>query len=106
MAAAAYRRYVRSQPSPEESAELVNVDHLASTLDRYLVQHSAEIDAAHIFGAGSSSIQAIVAALLTEELGFSEEVILTPEIGLVTRARPDFHFALGQGRGVLAALRT
>ena len=43
-----------------------------------------------------------MAKLLREELHFSEEVVLTPELGFVTRARPDFFYRLDDGRGVLA----
>jgi hypothetical protein len=34
--------------------------------------------------------------------GFATEVVVTPEDGLVTRARPDFFLRLSPGRGILA----
>ena len=40
--------------------------------------------------------------LLTHELGFREEVVLTPQDGLVTQARPDFFYRLSAERGILA----
>ena len=49
-----------------------------------------------------SVIQAIVAEVLTGELGFGQEVVLTPQDGIVTRARPDFVYELSPGRGVMA----
>jgi hypothetical protein len=48
------------------------------------------------------AVQSIVAELLRERLGFSEEVVLSPESGFVTQARPDFIYPLGAGRGILA----
>lgn len=60
------------------------------------------ITAVHLHGAQSSVVQAIVSTLLTEQLGFREEVVLTPETGFVTHARPDVFFRLDKGRGVLA----
>jgi hypothetical protein len=84
-----------------EQSELARVDDLAGQLTVFLNDHSEEVAAAHVHGAGSGAIQAIVAALLTE-LGFGQEVVLTPQLGFVTRARPDFFFQLGPGRGILA----
>jgi hypothetical protein len=97
-----YQRLVKSKLSPFESAELVTVDHLAAQLATFLHEESAAVDAAHVFGAGSGAIQAIVAALLIEGLGFGQEIVLTPQQGFVTQARPDFFFRLGTGRGILA----
>ena len=59
------------------------------------------IDAAHVHGAQSSIIQGILGQLLMD-IGFREEVVLTPQQGFVTRARPDFYMGLSPGRGVLA----
>lgn len=47
-------------------------------------------------------MQEIVSRLLVGELGFAEEVVLTPDTGFVTQARPDFYYQLVPGRGVLA----
>lgn len=40
--------------------------------------------------------------MLKQQLGFGEEVVLTPQSGLVTHARPDFFFDIGGGRGIIA----
>ena len=56
----------------------------------------------HVHGAKSKAIQDHFAILLSEELGFREEVVLTPQSGLVTQARPDFFFELNDGRGIIA----
>lgn len=61
-----------------------------------------EISAAHVHGAPSSAIQRIVSTLLREDLGFEEEVVITPQDGFVTAARPDFYYRLSPGRGILA----
>lgn len=96
------RRYVRSSLTPAEAAEMADVDRLADQLRRHLEERDAEISRAHVHGAQSKDIQSIVETLLVEQLAFVTEVILTPEDGLVTRARPDFYFRLAPGRGVLA----
>ena len=75
---------------------------MAQHLIRHLRAKAPEIDVAHIHGASSSRIQEIVSLLLKQELAFREEVVLTPQDGLVTHARPDFFFRLGPDRGVLA----
>lgn len=97
-----YARFVRGAPTRLELAELVRVDELASRMQRHLIAFADAINAVHIHGAQSSAVQAIVSTLLTEELGFREEVVLTPETGFVTHSRPDFYFRLSTGRGVLA----
>ena len=99
---AKYRRFERSALAPAEAAELQRVDALALQLSRHLTTHAAEIDLVHIHRAQSSAVQTIVSAMLREHLGFREEVVLTPSEGFVTRARPDFVYDLGDGRGVLA----
>lgn len=86
----------------EDDLELVRVDELARMLLHHLEQSAAEIDAVHVHGAGSSAIQAVVARLLSQELGFRQEIVLTPQIGLVTQARTDFFYRLASERGVLA----
>lgn len=55
-----------------------------------------------MFNASSGAIQRHFSELLKDRLHFREEVVLTPQQGLVTRARPDFFFELGPGRGVIA----
>ena len=49
----------------------------------------------HVHNAKSTALQAEFSVLLTAELDFREEVVLTPQEGLVTHARPDFFFRLG-----------
>lgn len=95
-------RLVKSRLSPMEAAEVRTVDGLAERLGAFLHEQSDAVAAAHVHGAGSGAIQAIVAALLTSQLGFGQEIVLTPQLGFVTHARPDFFFRLGPGRGVLA----
>lgn len=97
-----YTRLVRGHLNDGEVAELVQVDGLASRLHDYLESESTAIDAVHVHGAKSAAVQEIVAQLLENELNFRSEVVLTPEIGLVIRPRPDFVFRLAEGRGVLA----
>ena len=97
-----YTRFVRHAPSATELSEVLIVDGLAGALFRHLHAVEAEIARVHIFNAQSSAVQSIVAELLRDRLGFTEEVVLTPELGFVTSARPDFYFSLAEGRGVLA----
>ncbi|WP_298990711.1 hypothetical protein [uncultured Pseudokineococcus sp.] len=99
---ARYTRFAKSRLSDSEKRELIEVDIRAGDLTRFLVEESDAIDKAHVFNAGSSLIQGIVGGLLRERMGFREEVVITPEDGLVTRARPDFFYSLGPGRGILA----
>lgn len=61
-----------------------------------------QIDSAHVHRANSSAIQEIVSRILKDELGFREEVVITPQDGLVSRVRPDFVHELAPGRGVIA----
>lgn len=97
-----FARYVRSSVTSQEGLELLAVDLLAEQLVGHLTAHDDEIGAAHVHGAQSSVIQSIVAVLLRDRLGFEEEVIITPEDGFVTSARPDFFYRMDSGRGVLA----
>ncbi|ROS31339.1 hypothetical protein [Cellulomonas sp. PhB150] len=97
-----HHRFARRDTTPAELAELAVVDRLAEQLAAHLALRTADIDLVHIHGAGSSRVQAIVSELLHDELGFREEVVITPQDGLVTRARPDFFYRLGPDRGILA----
>jgi hypothetical protein len=85
-----------------QDPELTRVDALAQQLLGHLERSQADIDASHVHGAPSKDIQAIVSRLLREELRFGEEVVITPDDGLVTGARPDFFYRLSERRGVLA----
>lgn len=95
-------RFVRSSLSEAEALELRIVDALAAELATHLETRAASVAEAHVHGAPSSAIQLIVADLLMSELGFEEEVVLTPEEGFVTAARPDFVYRLSSGRGIIA----
>lgn len=97
-----YARHVRADPPPEYAAELARVDHLAALLRGHISSSTEELARLHIHGAQSKSIQDHFATLLRDDLGFGEEVVLTPQDGLVTRARPDFLYDLGRGRGIIA----
>ena len=97
-----YVRHVRRHVTPAQASELVEVDRLAQLLRRFLSQSRHAIDEVHVHGADSSRVQALVSELLRERLGFGEEVVLTPQDGLVTRARPDFFYRLDSSRGILA----
>ena len=97
-----YRRYARAHLSAAEQRELTTVDGLAGQLRGHLAQRAVDIDRIHVHGAQSKDVQDVVAELLCGHLGFGQEVVLTPQDGLVTRARPDFFFRLDEGRGILA----
>lgn len=97
-----YARHVKASVSPEQDIELATVDKLAEKLLAHIEATKTEIALLHVHGAPSKAIQDDFATLLREELGFGEEVVLTPQIGLVTRARPDFFFVLADGCGIIA----
>ena len=97
-----YRRHVKGVVPPQHSVELAAVDELAQRLRAHIDDTSAEIATIHVHGAKSLAVQAHFAKLLRLELEFGEEVVLTPQSGFVTQARPDFFFSLGPGRGVIA----
>lgn len=97
-----YRRHVKAVIPPQYSAELAEVDDLARSLLGHIVETSAEIEAIHVHGAMSKTVQDHFAGLLRLRLGFDEEVVITPQSGFVTQARPDFFFRLAPGRGVIA----
>ena len=95
-------RFVKSELTSDEVQELAQVDTLSRELSQHLEANAARISIAHVHNAPSSAIQSIVSDLLREQLGFEEEVILTPADGFVTLARPDFYYRLADGRGILA----
>lgn len=97
-----YARHVRAVVPPEQLAELAEVDSLAKRLLAHISDTREAIGTLHVHGAKSKAIQDHFAILLREELGFGEEVVLTPQSGLVTHARPDFFFELAEGRGIIA----
>jgi len=96
-----HARFVRSVLSTSDEEELRTVDATADRLVAHLDAKRHEIDDVHVHGAPSSAVQHIVSSLL-RDIGFDEEVVLTPQDGLVTRARPDFVFSLGPQRGIIA----
>ena len=97
-----YQRWAKARVSEIQVAELVEVDRLADLLIRHIDETRDDITKLHVHGARSRSIQDHFSVLLRHELGFNEEVVLTPQDGLVTRARPDFFFSLAEGRGIIA----
>ncbi|MCH1867423.1 hypothetical protein [Nocardioides sp. CFH 31398] len=97
-----YKRHAKSELTPEESAELVAVDALADRLRSHIGDTAPEIKDLHVHGAQSKAVQDHMARLLKDELGFGEEVVLTPQTGLVTQARPDFFLPISGDRGVIA----
>lgn len=78
------------------------VDLLAERLLSHIAATRSELAVLHVHGATSKVVQDHFSVLLRDELGFGQEVVLTPQSGLVTQARPDFFFALDEGRGVIA----
>ncbi|QCB92350.1 hypothetical protein [Cellulomonas shaoxiangyii] len=96
-----HARFVRSALTDSEVAEVAVVDELARRLRTHLEVRRDEIDRVHVHRASSSAVQAVVGELL-REIGFDEEVVLTPQDGFVTRARPDFVFPIADGRGIIA----
>ena len=94
-----YTRWAKKFIGPDEARELARVDALASRLDAEIDLKATRLATLHVHGAKSTALQAEFSVLLKTELGFGEEVVLTPQEGLVTQARPDFFFELGPGRG-------
>lgn len=93
--------FVRSTVTSEEAAEVSAVEALVAGLLVKLREQDRDINRAHVVGAQSMVMQQIVGSTLLD-IGFSEEVVLTPQDGIVTRARPDFVRELATGRGVMA----
>lgn len=96
------QRWTKLKVSQEERSELAEVDRLAGLLALHIDQTLATLATLHIHGASSRAIQDHFASLLIGELGFEEEVVLTPQDGLVTQARPDFFYRFSKDRGILA----
>jgi hypothetical protein len=97
-----YKRWTRSSLSNAEAVELELVDEIAVRLLAHMKQYADSVALAHVHGASSQAVQALFAVLLNQELGFDEEVVLTPQEGLVTQARPDFFYRFDDERGILA----
>lgn len=97
-----YERFQRSHLEARYIESLHAVDRLAKQLREALDLESEAIDASHVHGASSSAVQRIVSSILKDHLGFEEEVVLTPESGIVSRPRPDYIYRLGRGEGVIA----
>lgn len=91
----------QARPTDDELQEIAAVSEVVDQLVDKLTQQDREINRAHVVGAQSKVIQDIVGTTL-RDIGFGEEVVLTPQDGIVTRARPDFVLPLGAGRGVMA----
>ena len=97
-----YQRFERSSLEDHYLSSISTVDRLAAELRSALELEATAIDLAHIHGAKSMVIQEIVSAVLKGRLGFQEEVLLTPELGIVSRPRPDFFYRIGPSEGVIA----
>lgn len=76
------RSFARSIMSDDERREVEAVEMLADHLRDELVEREVAINQAHVVGAQSAAIQAIVAEVLTDELGSGQEVVLTPQDGM------------------------
>lgn len=99
-----YRRHVTAVIPPSRAAELQIVDEIARRLRGHLEDTREEIAELHAHGAAGGAVQQHVALLLSEELGFGEEVVLTPQSGFVTQARPDLVYRLAPDRAIIAAV--
>jgi len=97
-----YSRHVKAVVPPELAGELAIVDGLALQLVEHIAATRNVIATLHIHGASSLAIQNHIAGLLRVRLGFGEEVVLTPQTGFVTQARPDFFYRLAPDRGIIA----
>lgn len=97
-----YKRHVKAVIPSALAGELELVDEMARRLVGHIEATREAIAAIHVHGAMSGVIQKHVAVLLREELGFGEEVVLTPQGGFVTQARPDFIYRLAPDRGIIA----
>lgn len=97
-----YARHIKATVPRSLEAEIEIVDGLAQRLRDHIAVTQREISAIHVHGAQSAAIQRHFAELLRAELGFREEVVLTPQTGFVTHARPDFYYELAPARGIIA----
>lgn len=97
-----YKRHVQIRLSLSQAHEMAHVDELALTLANHIEWTRDRLAELHVHGASSKSIQDHFSLLLKDQLNFREEVVLTPQEGFITRARPDFFFRLSEGRGILA----
>lgn len=97
-----HQRWAKSSLTPDEEVELQLVDGLAAQLERHIEESAEIVSRLHVHNAKSKAIQDHFAILLMGAMSFDQEVVLTPQDGLVTRARPDFVHRLSQGRGILA----
>lgn len=97
-----YERFLRSAVDGQDADSIREVDRLAGQLRKELEAQSAAIDLAHVHGAKSLAVQTIVSTILKGRLGFDEEVVLTPDNGIVSRPRPDFFYSVAPGQGVIA----
>jgi hypothetical protein len=98
----AYRQLSRPPADELERTELDRVSQMAVQLKAHLESDAVAIAALHLHGAQSTAIQNRVGSLLEQQLGFLSEVVVTPDAGLVTQARPDFYFPLSDNTGVIA----
>jgi len=98
----AYRYHARPPANPRETEELDRVAGLADQLRRHLEADAEAIALLHRHNAQSKAIQDRVGSLLETQLGFRSELLLSADDGLITRARPDFFYALSAGTGVIA----
>lgn len=99
---AAHQRWAKTNLDDDLEAELDLVDALARTLVEHIDATADRIAELHVHGASSRDIQDHFSTLLKMELRFDEEVVLTPQDGLVTQARPDFFYRFDNRRGILA----
>jgi len=80
---------------------MAKVDQLAKSLEAHISANEERINKVHVFRAQSAALEDVVGDLL-DSISFRRQVILTPQEGFVTRARPDFVHMLAPGRGIIA----
>ena len=80
---------------------MLKVDQMAQSLEAHISASEGRINKVHVFRAQSSALEDVVGDLL-DAVSFSRQVILTPQDGFVTQARPDFVHMLAPGRGIIA----
>ncbi|MET4098994.1 hypothetical protein ABIB37_001231 [Agrococcus sp. UYP10] len=94
-------RFVRSRLSAPESAEIEEVDALASALHEYLTQSVVHLAQTHVHGAGSSAIQSLVGKHLLSSAQFETESVVLAGPSITARPRADFYGRLSPGRGIV-----